>query len=389
MNSLGIATWAGFGRHALSPRTDHDESSRMEFTINLFRALNSIQGHHREIYEKKVEPEYRRKNQRAPKNRHEVRAAMLRDPTFQVWSHLRVHAQWQLFENARLSVDRQLDTLIDKARKTRRGRTKGTLRLDPTFTVPRYQQPFDMHWMPGSYFTEFAAKDDVAVGAMYDFGGLYVLTNGKLGQYNNGAGYSVVRYLREKFPGLNPKSILDQGCTVGHNTLPLKDAWPKAEVHGIDIGAPTLRYAHARAEDLGYAIHFSQQNAEQTNFKDNSFNLIVSTMFLHETSYKAVHGIVKENHRLLKPGGMLVHVEQPPFSSATSPFDAFTRDWDTHNNQEPFWGPMHDMDLEKVAVKGGFKSKNVFQEMTPLVTPVPGDNYALGDGRWFIFGAIK
>jgi len=389
MNSLGIATWSGFGRHTISPLTDHDESSRMEFTINLFRALNGIQAHHRTIYDRKVEPEFKRQHRRPPKDRHEVRKAMLKDSTFQVWSHLRVLAQQQLFENARISVDRQLDTLIGKARSKSRGKIKGSLELDAKFEVPRYQRPFDMHWMPGSYFTEFAEKDDVAAGALYDFGGLYVLTNGMLGKYNDGAGYAVVRYLREKFPKFSPKAVLDQGCTVGHNTLPFKDAWPKAEVHAIDIGAPVLRYGHARAEDLGYAVHFSQQNAEKTHYKSGMFDLIVSTMFLHETSYKAVYNIVKENYRLLKPGGIMVHVEQPPFAMASSPFDAFTGDWDTHNNEEPFWGPMHDMDLADVTVKSGFKRANVFQEFAPMVTPVAGDNYALGKGRWFVFGATK
>ena len=43
--------------------------------------------------------------------------------------------------------------------------------------------------------------------------------------------------LRERFPDFAPTSVLDQGCTVGHNTLPFKEAWPDADVTGIDIGA--------------------------------------------------------------------------------------------------------------------------------------------------------
>jgi SAM-dependent methyltransferase len=290
------------------------------------------------------------------------------------------------WERSRI-VDRQLDTLVAKAQP--KSSDRGKLDLDPDFKVPPYQAPFDMHWMPGSFFTEFV-KDDVAAGAMYDLGGLYITTHGMNGRYNDGAAWSVIRFVKENFPDFNPKRILDEGCTVGHNTLPFKQAWPKAEIHAIDIGAPTLRYAHARAEDMGYAIHFSQQNAEKTEFKDNTFDLVVSTMFLHETSHSAVYNIVKENRRILKPGGIMIHVEQPPFTWAKSPFDAFTRDWDTHNNQEPFWGRMHDMDLEQVAMKGGFKKQNIFQEMAPLVTPVPGDNYNLAPaGAWFIFGARK
>ncbi|MCL6753034.1 methyltransferase domain-containing protein [Nostoc sp. CCCryo 231-06] len=61
--------------------------------------------------------------------------------------------------------------------------------------------------------------------------------------------------------------------SIGNSTLPYVDGFPDAEVHAIDVGAPMLRYAHARAESLGKRVHFSQQNAEQTNFPDESFDL--------------------------------------------------------------------------------------------------------------------
>nr|WP_287287651.1 class I SAM-dependent methyltransferase [Okeania sp. SIO2B9] len=60
------------------------------------------------------------------------------------------------------------------------------------------------------------------------------------------------------------------GCTVGANTLPYVDAYPNAEVYGIDLAPAILRYSHARAESLGKRVHFSQQNAEKTNFPDES-----------------------------------------------------------------------------------------------------------------------
>ena len=39
------------------------------------------------------------------------------------------------------------------------------------------------------------------------------------------------------------------------------------------VGAPLLRYAHARAEMLGRKVHYSQQNAESLDFADGSFDL--------------------------------------------------------------------------------------------------------------------
>jgi ubiquinone/menaquinone biosynthesis C-methylase UbiE len=215
------------------------------------------------------------------------------------------------------------------------------------------------------------------------------MTSGHLGPFGDGAAYSIVNYLRERFPDFTPEHVLDQGCTVGHNTLPFKHAWPDAEVTGIDIGAPVLRYAHARAEAMGYDVDFSQQNAEQTKYKDESFDLITSTMFLHETSKRAVNNVVREAHRLLKPGGLMLHVEQPPFRWFDDPFEQFERDWDTHNNNEPFWGPMHDMDLEEVAVKGGFAREDVVQEYAGLMKPTEDNRYTPAAGQWYVFAAWK
>jgi ubiquinone/menaquinone biosynthesis C-methylase UbiE len=382
-----VATFSGFGKHGVQPVSDHDECARSDFMMELYRHLgHNMAPGRKDIYEARVKPAFVKEHGRAPKDRHEVRKAVKDDPYFQFWGHLRVYCNQVLFyENGR-TVDRQLDDLIALA-KPRTG-AKGKLELDPDFKIPKYQAPFDMHWMPGSYFTELA-EDDVAAGAMYDSGGLYVMTSGHLGPYGDGGAYSVINYLRERFPDFAPTSILDQGCTVGHNTLPFKEAWPDADVTGIDIGASVLRYAHARSEDMGYDVAYSQQNAEHTKFEDESFDFITSTMFLHETSYKAVHDIVREGFRLLKPGGLMLHVEQPPFRWFDEPFDQFVRDWDTHNNNEPFWGPMHDMDLEEVAALGGFARQNVVQEMAQLIKPTETDRYAKADGQWYVFAAWK
>lgn len=381
------ATFSGFGEHGMRVETDHDEDARSNFLMDLYRHLGGNMGPgRRDIYDARVKPAFVRENGRAPKDRHEVRKAVKDDPYFQMWGHLRVYCNQTLFyENAR-TVEKQYDDLIERA-KSFTGNEKN-LDIDPDFVVPPYQEAHDMHWMPGSFFEE-RAEDDVAGGAIYDSGGLYVMTSGHLGPYGDGAAYSIVNYLREKFPNFEPKDVLDQGCTVGHNTLPFKDAWPGANITGIDIGAPVLRYAHARSEAMGYDVAYSQQNAEHTKFDDGSFDLITSTMFLHETSFKAVHNILREGHRLLKPGGLMLHVEQPPFRWFDDPFEQFTRDWDTHNNNEPFWGPMHDMDLAEVAEKGGFKREDVVEEMTDLIKPTETNRYAKAAGQWYVFAVWK
>jgi hypothetical protein len=58
----------------------------------------------------------------------------------------------------------------------------------------------------------------------------------------------------------------------------------------------------------------------------------------------------------------MIHIEQPQYKDM-DPYDQFMRDWDTFGNNEPFWGTLHDLDLEAIAVGGGFERGKVRQSM--------------------------
>ena len=61
--------------------------------------------------------------------------------------------------------------------------------------------------------------------------------------------------------GKKIERILDLGCATGRLTFAMKDRFPDAEVWGIDVGAPMVRFAHTRGVYLGKDVHFSQQLA--------------------------------------------------------------------------------------------------------------------------------
>ena len=174
------------------------------------------------------------------------------------------------------------------------------------------------------------------------------------------------------------------------------DAFPDAEVHAVDVGAPVLRYAHARAESLGKKVHYAQQNAEQMNYPDGHFDLIVSHILVHETSNRAIRNIMRECHRLLSPGGVVVHAETPPYKDLDS-FDAFMLDWDTRNNNEPYWGGSHEINPFDLAEGAGFDRDKAFEGLQPSAfeqaeaerTKVfQGGDFA-GGGAWYLYGAQK
>jgi hypothetical protein len=83
-------------------------------------------------------------------------------------------------------------------------------------------------------------------------------------------------------------------------------------------------------------------------------------MFLHETSWGALRRILREVDRLLAPGGVHIHLEQPPYRGMPE-FEKFLRDWDCYYNNEPFWTTLHDTNLPELLRQIGFGGDRVFE----------------------------
>ena len=182
-----------------------------------------------------------------------------------------------MWSSCQVPVNRDLDSLNEKIKIPKGTKTLGSLKLDTKLQIPRYHTAVDNSpCQPGGYHSE-VTEDDASAGLVYGPCRAYIW------QWDNSDPTTTILEqvsffaLKNNHPTtLAPKKILDMGCSVGHSTVPYAQAFPDAEVHGIDVAAPMLRYAHARAEELGEKVHFSQQNAEQTNFKSGTFDLIVS-----------------------------------------------------------------------------------------------------------------
>ena len=379
-------------RHAVMAAPTHDEFSRQEFVRSYKNYLvENVHSGNQTRYEKIIKPKFQKAHNRVPKDRFEVGKEMVQDPYYQMFSSLLRTSQEMMWSSCQVPVNRDLDRLNQKIKIPKGNKTLGSLKLNEKLQVPRYHTAVDIHCQPGGYHSE-VTEHDASAGLVYDRA-VHIYAMGQLGPYNDDIGASILLWLQNDHPTLAPKKILDMGCSVGHSTVPYARAFPNAEVHGIDVAAPMLRYAHARAEELGEKVHFSQQNAEETNFKSGTFDLIVSHILLHETSEKAIHNIVKECHRLLKPGGLMIHGETPPYKNM-GPFDAFMLDWDSRNNNEPFWARSHEIDLEKLSKKGGFDPQNQFETLIPSALQVAeakrskvfqGGDFG-GGGLWFIYG---
>ena len=386
-------SWHHVGRHELFPEAGHDDTARFDFLANLNNLLAAqLAPKVRSAYEQEVKPAFEKREGRAPATRHEVRKAMTGDPAYQNWSALRRSSMEMRQQTGRRLVLGQLDALLDKA--ARRNAEPG-LALDPTVEQPRYASAVDIHCMPGGYHGELT-ENDISAGANYD-SGIFATTGGMLGRYNDGGGQAIARWLVREYPDFKPKRILDIGCTIGHNIVPLAQAFPEADVIAVDTAAPVLRYGHARARSLGVGnIVFRQANGEALDYPDGHFDLITTSMFWHETSAKALPRIMNEIHRLLAPGGLTVHLEQPQYHEGMDPFEQFMRDWDAYNNNEPFWSVMHSYDLGEMMRKAGFSDAEYFETgirawVDASIFPEAGqgeEDYGRS-AQWTAFGAWK
>ncbi len=152
------------------------------------------------------------------------------------------------------------------------------------------------------------------------------------------------------------RRILDLGCLCGASTAAYCEQFPDAEVHALDTSAPALRYAHGLAEARGLAIHFSQQNAEATDYPDGYFDLVVSHALFHETSYSAFPKIMRECFRLLRPGGIMAHGEVPARAEVMSPWEYLRSSYEGFYNQEPFWNALTRVRLGRGGRGSGFRA---------------------------------
>lgn len=365
--------------HNMLPTTSHDEQARQDFVADLRRHLSSevMPGNHK-IYEQLVEPAFRRQHGHAPQSVKDVRGAMTRNDYYQLWSAMQRRSQELIWEAVIDPIEREHEQLIGRYRDIASAPSSGgTLELDPNLTVPRYHTAVDIHIQPGAYHSEFA-RDDVAAGAIYE-AGLPIYIGAGFGSRNDALGNILLTYLQESDPDFQPRSILDMGCAVGNSTLPWHVAFPSATLYAIDVAAPCLRYAHARAEMLEVPVHFSQQNAENTNFDDASFDLIVSHIMLHETSRAALGNIFRECYRLLKPGGRMLHLEVP---RGSGPFEQFMLQWECYNNNETFAAYLTDADLPAHAVAAGFAPENVGMHAADSGFGKGQKLYSDADFRW-------
>ncbi len=216
------------------------------------------------------------------------------------------------------------------------------LELNLDMHIPEYTA-HEIHSMPGGYVgDEFA-------GHMYHAGtdlGAYVDVN-----FQDRIHMTMARNAQIPEDGKVTR-ILDLGTSIGQFATSMKRRFPNAEVWGIDIGAPMVRYAHMKALDLGVDVNFAQRLAEDSKFPDEHFDVVTSNLLFHEVTEQASRDIIKEVARVLRPGGTFSAVDQnDPLPTA---HNKFTRWYNYRWNHEDWYLEWQQVDFPGEMRKNGF-----------------------------------
>ena len=380
-------------------RQSHDEYARTRFTNTLLNhAMMNLRYQVWDSYEQAVKPKFVKLKGREPESSREILDALHDNTFFRTYSAFRYNAQ----EMGALSVIPAVERVAPQINETVKAliahnSTGGTLRLNPAMKYPKYMTAIDAHLTPGGYWTE-NTQDDASQAMILQGRRIAGPPVNKKRDFGN-VGLSVGTWVTRRFPDLKPRRILDMATQEGKQLAAYHQLYPQAELYGVDIAAPSLRYGHAKAINAGMDVHFSQQNCEELDFPDGHFDLIVSSFFLHEISVPATKRVLAECYRLLSPGGVLAHMELPPHKSCTELQNA-TFDWDCHYNNEPHYASFRSQDYTALLVEAGFDAAKCHEITVPDVGSFPADNYEQflkgeveapfhGRGGWFVFGGRK
>ncbi len=384
--------------HDLAPAPDPDNEARGRFVSGIRSfILNDLADDLKQVYDRRAAPAFSKAHGREPETSDDAHDALVHEPAFRIYSSMRVHAQRMVWDAVGSGVLRDADAL-EEAEATLSDRP-GALMLDEALVVPPNVGDIDVHLMPGSYTR---GGGGLEAGAVYDRG-LAIFSMGLMGKELSDIGQSMAAWVEARYPQFSPVDILDLGCTVGHNTLPWKAAYPGTSVVGIDAAPGVLRYASARARSMETDIQFRQMDASSLAYDDDSFDLVFSSMFLHELPRKVRARVFAEARRVLRPGGLMLHMELPP-NDRMGPFEGFYLDWDSHYNAEPYYKGYRDEDPRELCRRAGFSQDDYIEFVVPslgiygqeaIERSVSAEIGSATTGRlaegvmWFGFGAFK
>ena len=126
-------------------------------------------------------------------------------------------------------------------------------------------------------------------------------------EYDSTVGLGIRALMRQLLRNFNVGEApvaLDVACGTGISTFTLiEKTGGKGEFHGVDISEGMLEVARRSAEAQGLDVQFTKGDAENLDYPDDKFDIVISNMSLQFFPDKP--RALSEMRRVLKPGGRL------------------------------------------------------------------------------------
>jgi len=258
----------------------------------------------------------------------DVNRLLVNDPVVMMRTSMWQRLQWHMWQELRREFYDNYDAYMSEMEEADKSKI-GVLELNPGIE-PEYTK-HEIHMQPGGY------TGDPFAGHLFHYG-----TNNFYGAGNyQDQGHSALAAAVPLPKDGKVRRILDAGCSCGQQVVALKRRFPDAEVWGVDIGAPMVRYSHMRAVDQGVDVNFRHALAEKTGFPDGYFDIVTSYILHHEVTEQATYDIIRETYRVLRPGGTYFPVDVYTMPSRRAADGTAMRrigDWNTARwNHERWW----------------------------------------------------
>lgn len=279
-------------------------------------------------------------NDGAERSMTELEPIVDKTPEIGVWKRVMRSQQqrsWSKIRDTLYSDQEKYEAQLKEAE----AKAPGRLHIDPAFITPDYAKR-EIHLQPGGYV------GDTLAGYVFHQG-TKVFYQGQNDQDELHAGVAALLVPPEG----KLDRIFDIGCSIGQGTTALKDRFPQAEITGMDVGEPLVRYAHKRAVDLGVDVHFAQGLAEDTKYPDGHFDAVLAYILFHEVPSSLFMPIIREMHRILRPGGTFTVVDAPNENNHPLPNRIWVK-YDAEFNCEPYAPAFVASDLRAMLKEGGF-----------------------------------